>query len=155
MEFSIVKKGYAPKEVDAYIAAVKREYESTILKQRDRIKEMLREKEAADKELAAHREKSSQIGKAIVSAVAKAAEIERLSRIKYSQEIARLKAFHEKWTKYYDKILDEYPLDARLAAAEKERPTKDYADRSPSGFSFEEALNPTEDLESILKDLGL
>ena len=32
---------------------------------------------------------------------------------------------------------------------------KDYADRSPSGFSFEEALNPTEDLESILKDLGL
>lgn len=247
MEFSIVKKGYAPKEVDAYIAAVKREYESTILKQRDRIKEMLREKEAADKELAAHREKSSQIGKAIVSAVAKAEEIERLSRIKYSQEIARLKAFHEKWTKYYDKILDEYPLDARLAAAgefnrrmdrilsrvetdesaaaktedvrigyvsvkadgeakdtditelvpdadpsspvltgnfdpmerigryfaaekerqaheqkqreraaaEKERPTKDYADRSPSGFSFEEALNPTEDLESILKDLGL
>lgn len=256
MEFSVTKKGYSPKEVDAYLAAVKREYESTIVKQRERIKQMLAEKEETDKELAAYREKSSQIGKAIVSAVAKAEEIERLSRIKYNQEIARLKAFHEKWTKYYDKILDEYPLDARLAAAgefnrrmdkilsrvggddvacaqtqtaeskrddvrigyisvkadgesadtdlsdllpdadpqspvltgnfdpmerigryfaaekEKQQATErkepkagkraevsaaqgDYADRSPSGFSFEEALNPTEDLESILKDLGL
>ena len=117
MEFSVTKKGYSPKEVDAYLAAVKREYESTIVKQRERIKQMLAEKEETDKELAAYREKSSQIGKAIVSAVAKAEEIERLSRIKYNQEIARLKAFHEKWTKYYDKILDEFPLDARLAAA--------------------------------------
>lgn len=262
MGFSITKKGYSPAEVDEYIAAVKREYESTIVKQRDRIQSMLEEKEAADKELKAYREKSSQISKAIVSAVAKAEEIERLSHLKYSQEITRLKAFHEKWTKYYDKILDEYPLDSRLAAVgefnrrmdkilsnvgyeddsaatakqggqddvrigyisvkadepehdttindllpgadpsspvitgnfdpmerigkyfaaekekqEKERAAKertaavnavaatvarseqpeqkDYADRSPSGFSFEEALNPTEDLEDILKDLGL
>lgn len=259
MDFSVVKKGYAPKEVDEYIAAVRREYEATIVKQRERIKEMLTEKEETERELALHRDKSNQIGKAIVSAVAKAEEIERLSRIKYSQEIMRLKEFHEKWTKYYDKILDAYPLDDRLAAAgefnrrmdtilsrvgdgdmaatrsepstiapkntddvrigyisvkaeneggeaditellpdadptspvltgdfdpmerigryfaaEKERQQheqqkraehkssrpaaaaapKDYADRSPSGFSFEEALNPTEDLESILKDLG-
>lgn len=255
MEFSITKKGYSPAQVDEYLAAIKREYENTISRQRDRITEMLAEKEKSDQELAAYREKSNQIGKAIVSAVAKAEEIERLSRIKYNQEIMRLKAFHEKWTKYYNKILDEYPLDERLAAAgefnrrmdailtrvggedaaatghadahgkedgvrigyinvqadgktddadmrdllpdadpqspvltgnfdpmerigkyfaaEKEkqaadqkavRPVfakrpenkrNDYADRSPSGFSFEEALNPTEDLESILKDLGL
>lgn len=239
IEFTVTKKGYAPKEVDEYIAAMKREYESTIVKQRDRIKQMLQEKEECERELKSYREKSSQISKAIVSAVAKAEEIERLSRLKYNQEIERLKAFHEKWTKYYDKILDAYPLDARLAAAgefnrrmdkilarvsgddaaatapvaqesavagaqtqeqaggfdpmdrigkyfaaERERETsvqtsprqatqqpqtqqasaataqqnggkKDYADRSPSGFSLEEALNPTEDLESILKDLGL
>lgn len=241
MEFSIVKKGYAPKEVDAYIAAVKREYENTVVKQRDRIAELLAQKEENEKELATHREKSSQIGKAIVSAVAKAEEIERLSRLKYNQEIERLKAFHDKWTQYYDRILDAYPLDDRLAAAgefnrrmekilsrvddenaatarevaqetpvssappqrqasvssaqrkasaapfapmekigryfdaqkaqqsdvqqtsaqTREPPVaaakaqKQYTDRSPSGFSFEEALNPTEDLESILKDLGL
>lgn len=254
MDFSVVKKGYSPKEVEEYIASLKREYDSTIVKQRDRIKAMLEEQETAQKELNAYREKSSQISKAIVSAVSKAEEIERLSHLKYSQEITRLKAFHEKWTKYYDKIMDEYPLDSRLAAvgefnrrmdkilskvgheddsaaatkaddvrigyinvkadependttindllpgadplspvitgnfdpmerigryfaAEKEKerlaqekakaakPVKehvaatktenDYADRSPSGFSFEEALNPTEDLEDILKDLGL
>ncbi len=239
MEFSVTKKGYSPKEVEEYIAAIKREYESTIVKQRERIQTMLEEKEAAEKELAAYREKSSQISKAIMSAVAKAEEIEKLSHIKYNQEIARLKAFHEKWTQYYEQILDEYPLDERLAGVgefnrrmdkilsrvgdegaataapavktvdienkrvepakktpealspiekigkyfesekeheeekapeprlsplERARQTmtatvpaqkKDYADRSPSGFSFEEALNPTEDLESILKDLGL
>lgn len=227
MEFTVTKKGYSPKEVEEYIAAVKREYESTIIKQRDRIKDMLAEKEKTDKELKAYREKSNQISRAIMSAVAKAEEIEKLSHIKYNQELSRLKAFHDKWTAYYDKILEEYPLDARLAEVgefnrrmdkilsrvdrdesaatsaarkavpktltpmekigkyfedEKEKskkesapvpplspierarssmtaagkpPEKDYADRSPSGFSFEEALNPTEDLESILKDLGL
>ena len=72
MEFSVTKKGYSPKEVEEYIAAVKREYESTIVKQRERIQTMLEEKEAAEKELAAYREKSSQISKAIMSAVAKA-----------------------------------------------------------------------------------
>lgn len=220
MQFSVTKKGYAPKEVDEYIAAVKREYEKTIIKQRDRIQEMLEKQEETERELASYRAKSNQISKAIVSAVQKAEEIERLSRLKYDQEIERLKAFHEKWTQYYDKILDAYPLDARLAAAgdfnrrmdkilarvgkddiaaalaetsakpqrkapdtrpfdpmeriddyfaaeKKEKanaaarsvaattPVRDYPDRSPSGFSFEEALNPTEDLEDILKDLGL
>ena len=264
MEFTVSKKGYSPKEVEEYIAAVKREYEATIVKQRDRIKSLLEDKEKSERELAAYRAKTSQISKAIMNAVAKAEEIDRLSKLKYSQEITRLKAFHEKWTKYYEKIMDEYPLDSRLAAvgefnrrmdkilarvgvadetaaakpgtksdgvrigyisvnadepandtamsdllpgadlsspvltgdfdpmerigkyfaAEKEKqekenrekalktksvnvkpaaetaasvsaPQKDYADRSPSGFSFEEALNPTEDLEDILKDLGL
>lgn len=219
MQFSTVKKGYAPKEVDEYIAAVKREYEKTIVKQRDRIQEMLSKQQETEHELASYRAKSNQISKAIVSAVQKAEEIERLSRLKYDQEIERLKAFHEKWTQYYDKILEAYPLDARLAAAgdfnrrmdkilarvgkediaaalaettnaappnarpfdpmeriddyfaaerkkEKADATpvaaakaqdmpRDYADRSPSGFSFEEALNPTQDLEDILKDLGL
>lgn len=217
MDFTVTKKGYSTAEVDKYIDALKREYGNTIVKQRDRIAELIEENKKAAKELEAYREKSSQISKAIVGAVAKAEEIEHLSRIKYSQELARLKAFHDKWTRYYSQILDEYPLDGKLKAAaqfnkrmdkilsplggdvaaataepeqeegefnpikkldeyfasaeseskpprkaEKETAAtvktaakKDYADRSESGFSFEEALNPTEDLESILKDLGM
>ncbi|MDE7372618.1 MAG: DivIVA domain-containing protein, partial [Clostridia bacterium] len=31
MEFHVVKKGYAPSEVDEYVAAVKREYEATVI----------------------------------------------------------------------------------------------------------------------------
>ncbi|MDE7395964.1 MAG: hypothetical protein K2M95_07600, partial [Clostridiales bacterium] len=188
-----------------------------------------------------------------LGAVKKAEEIEKLSKIKYTREIARLKAFHEKWTAYYEKLFQAYPLDDRLAAlgafnrkmdkilsgvkqndetaatvmpsptekarkgkaekkvqigyisvdaddageatdvgyadivpdadlsspvltgdfdpmerinryfaAEREREReetaatqKEYGDRSESGFSLEEALNPTEDLMDILKDLGL
>lgn len=271
MKFTVKRKGYAPEEVDLHIAKLTSEYEDVISKQRARIKEMIEANKKIEAELESYREKSNQISKAIVGAVAKAEEIERLSRIKYNQEISRLKAFHEKWTKYYDKILEEYPLDDRLAAAgefnrrmdkiltrvgkddefaatfseaehepekhekrtaafadndgvrigyinvkadaeaedadlsdllpgadpespiitgnfdpmerlgkyfaaEKEKQaqaqriavktdehvaatktseSQDYADRSSSGFSFEEALNPTEDLESILKDLGI
>ncbi len=44
--------------------------------------------------------------------------------------------------------------EEREKAATSER-TDDYADRSPSGFSFEEALNPKEDLADIMRDLGL
>ena len=215
VKFTVTKKGYSPSEVDEYIAAVKREYEAAIIKQRDRIAQLVEENKQSEKELESYREKSGRISKAIESAVEKAEEIERLSRLKYSQEIARLKAFHEKWTKYYEKILDEYPLDSRLSkvgefnrkmdkilsgvnetaganetasvaaspsksapvdkpksidplgridkhfSEEKETVTvaptavREFADRGSSGFSFEEALNPTEDLESILKDLGL
>lgn len=36
-----------------------------------------------------------------------------------------------------------------------EQAADDYADRSESGFSFDEALHPTQDLESIMRDLGL
>ena len=50
MEFSLTKKGYSPKEVDEYIAAMKREYESTVIKQRDRIKQMLDEAAESEKE---------------------------------------------------------------------------------------------------------
>jgi DivIVA domain-containing protein len=32
---------------------------------------------------------------------------------------------------------------------------KDYSDRSPAGFSFQEALNPKDDLAKIIRDLGL
>ena len=77
MEFTITKKGYSPKEVEDYIAAIKREYESTVVKQRDRIKELLDEKQDAEKELNSYREKSGQISKAIVSAVAKVDKILR------------------------------------------------------------------------------
>ena len=140
--------------------------------------------------------------------------------------MARLKAFHEKWTAYYNKLLAKYPMDDELMAvgkfnremsetlgaperqfsAEDERlkskklgkvkvssgsepfdpvkSIKDYLDGdttaatrpsknskayktgiavvnpaltgpSDSGFNFEEALNPTDDLKDIMKDLGL
>lgn len=252
MDFPIVKKGYKPSEVDAYIEKQKAASEETIAAQHARIDELLHSLEEAQKELAVLRGQKDQIGKAILSSVKKSEEIEKLSKIKFAREMARLKAFHEKWTAYYEKLFDAYPLDDRLAAlgafnrrmdkilsgvrpsnetaatlsperakqagkgkadkkvqigyisvdadaegatdvgyadivpdadpsspvltgdfdpmerinryfeAERERERaeaaatqKEYGDRSESGFSLEEALNPTEDLMDILKDLGL
>ena len=57
--------------------------------------------------------------KAITAALKKADDIERVSLIKYNQEIAQLKSFHDKWIGYYNKIIEAYPLDDNLVAASK------------------------------------
>lgn len=265
MNFKIEKKGYSAAEVDAYIANLKNEYEEALSKQKERIFELKQSLQNAESAVKAYKEKSGLVTKAIYNAVAKAEEIERLSQIKYDQEIKQLKAFHDKWIGYYNRIMDNYPLDEELLAASKfnskmkaildsaeradggieekppvdkleenyaketerlkdkrigyinvrtngaddgdeenllremlpdgdmdspivsgnfdpierinryfaseksrkkdraektedsDAPTDDiyYADRSESGFSFEEALNPKEDLSEIMKELGL
>ena len=264
MEFKREFKGYKRAEVDAYIARLNESHESDSARQRDTIYELKNKLNAAEKELAELKEQSSVVTKAIENAVAKADEIERLSKLKYRQEMEQLKAFHEKWLSYYKKLLKKYPSDGSLhelgafnrsmseilgrdetaqpadqyrsesdrlgerrrigyidvaapesdlsddeimreilpdlpagetdfrpeemvreylgnrAAAENPPPRKkgekakkpadkraasaakksdarpaDYPDRSESGFSFEEALHPTENLEDIMRDLGL
>ena len=256
MEFKSEKKGYSPAQVDAYIKELKNDYEKTIVEQRARIVELKKELDKAEHNIKAYKEKSGLITKAIYNAVAKSEEIERLSQLKYRQEIERLKAFHDKWLSYYNKIIERYPLDEELSAVSRfnssmrgiltnldqksdaqpmdrleenyERETErlrekrigyisvkakekeegdeqilremlpdgdidspilsgnfdpmerinryfaadkarkndrpvmeqaaavdEYGDRSESGFSLEEALNPKEDLEQIMKELGL
>lgn len=119
MEFKIEKKGYDVAQVDAYISSLKSEYENSLARQRERIEELKRALESAENSIKAYKEKSSLVTKAIYNAVAKAEEIERLSQIKYNQEIEQLKAFHDKWISYYNKILERYPLDEELMAASK------------------------------------
>lgn len=247
MDFKTEKKGYCKSEVDEYILRLVKNYERTAATQSGMIEELKGKLAESEKKNKAYRDKESLVSKAITSAVAKADEIDRLARLKYTREMQQLKAFHDKWLSYYDKILKKYPLDAELinagkfndemsrilekaragskaAEAEpqaeeekdesrehgktrlgytlidaeeeggedeldglpsgdfdpvdrirafltKDRPKKakteekekaaaeatadDYADRSPSGFSFEEALNPKEDLADIMRDLGL
>ena len=53
---------------------------------------------------------------------------------------------------------DPRPVKKTKRPAGQKKPAAqpaEYADRSESGFSFEEALHPTENLEDIMRDLGL
>lgn len=117
MDFKIEKKGYNTKQVEEYINEVKKVYDEALTNQKDRIFELKSQLLQAEKDIKSYKEKSSLVSKAILNAVSKAEEIERLSQIKYNQEISQLNAFHDKWTEYYNKILDRYPLDDQLAAA--------------------------------------
>ncbi len=230
MNFDTEKKGYSKKQVDEYIAREKAVTENVVDGLHQRISELTAQNEKLKAENDEYANQKNRVSKAIMNAVAKAEEIDRLSKVKYNREIAQLKAFHEKWTKYYAKIIERYPLDDELAATEKfttsmdkilgrvsttsskerrigyitvnadesaasddsimeqivpgadkdsrilsgnfdpleriskyyeaekergEQPDSDFADRSESGFSFEEALNPTEELSEIMKDLGI
>lgn len=222
MSFLIEKKGYNKEQVDSYIKGLN----ETSAQKDERIAELNTLVSSLKEELSKFEGKRELIIKAIYSAIAKAEQIERLTKAKYDAEMARLKAFHEKWTDYYDKMLEKYPLDDDLmavskfnremsetlgapqkqhiaeekrlkggkigsvkvssksepfdpvkgikefldgdtsAATKSKKSTKAYktgiavvnpalSGPSESGFDFEEALNPTQDLKDIMKDLGI
>jgi len=111
------KKGYKKAEVDALVNTITKQHDSIVQAQRARIDELKAALKSATDTIDGYKSKSDQINKAIVNAVAKAEEIEKLSNLKYSQEIARLQAFHEKWISYYYRILEKYPIDEDLATA--------------------------------------
>lgn len=215
MSFDIKRKGYSVEQVDAYV----KNAEEASSKKDERIAELNTQVTTLKCELGKLEGKRELIVKAIYSALSKAEQIEQLTKAKYDAEMARLKAFHEKWTAYYNGLLAKYSMDDDLIAVSKfnkemtqtlgvpesqfvsererldnnasnefdpvesikeylggandvvaaTRPSKDsgpyktgvavlnpaLAEPSESGFSFEEALNPTEDLKDIMKDLGI
>lgn len=113
------KRKYTNAEVKGYIESVKREYELTFARQRERIDELRSALEAAEKKNAEYESQKGLVYKAITSALKKADDIERVSLIKYNQEIAQLKSFHDKWVGYFNKIIAKYPLEYELVAASK------------------------------------
>lgn len=113
------KRKYTNAEVKGYIESVKREYELTFARQRERIDELRSALEAAEKKNAEYESQKGLVYKAITSALKKADDIERVSLIKYNQEIAQLKSFHDKWVGYFNKIIAKYPLEDELVAASK------------------------------------
>lgn len=275
MDFKTEKKGYNKSEVDSYIFNLVRNYEQSLAQQKTLIDDLKLKLSDSERKNRMYKDKENLVSKAITSAVAKADEIDKLAQLKYTREMQQLKAFHDKWLSYYDRILKKYPLSDELlsvakfneemnrildkaravppesaimpqsvsaphisdlteaeeltkgeaaeaevghaegepssrkrigyitvdapadgeddddllldsdfdpvdrirsfltrdkpkksrtgddaddgiaAAVAAKKETDDYADRSESGFSFEEALNPKEDLADIMKDLGL
>lgn len=113
------KKKYSQADLDGYVEAARRECESTMLRQRERIDELKKSLADAENKIAQYESQKALVYKAITSALKKADDIERVSLIKYNQEIAQLKSFHEKWLSYYNQIIAAYPLDDELVEASK------------------------------------
>ena len=195
------KKLYSKADFDEFADAIKREYENTLMRQRERIDELKESLAQSEKRIAEFEGQKELLYKAITTALKKADDIERVSLIRYNQEIAQLKSFHDKWVGYFNRIVEKYPLTDEIveaskvngriaevlkksgdieaqydsernrliqsvkageaiemetaAAIEKTVKSDDYADRSPAGFSFAEALHPKEDLMDIMKELGV
>ena len=113
------KKKYTKADFDNYMEAVRRECEGTLLRQRERIDELKKSLDEAEKKIAKYESQKELVYKAITSALKKADDIERVSLIRYNQEIAQLKSFHEKWLSYYNDIIAAYPLDDELIEASR------------------------------------
>lgn len=108
------KKIYTQADFAKYAETVKRECEQTLLRQRERIEELRTCLAEAERKNAEYEDQKELVYKAITAALKKADDIERVSLIKYNQEIAQLKSFHDKWMSYYNRIIETYPLDDEL-----------------------------------------
>jgi len=213
MNFSKAKNGYSTAEVDAHLKSL----EIAEQGRQAHIEQLKAEIESLKKQLDTEKNRRELINRAIYNAVAKADQIETLSKRKYEQDMAQLKSFHQRWTAYYNRLIQKYPLDDELKEVaafnsrmndvlrgkdaqpmevylkkEEERvikaskikdeikpcepfdpiaKIKEYLERKriedghnnkqsideseeEGTFSFEEALNPTDDLSTIMKDLG-
>lgn len=184
MKFRTVKNGYDPEEVESYVNRIREVYDETLVSQRDRIFSLKDELVKAENELAEYRARKSQISEAIESALSKAEEIERLTRKKIAKELASLRKFHKRWVEYFARLIKQYPLDETLqSAGEADKaisailgeaeatPTEDFKSENfnpvemienhlasesvDEQFDYDAALHPEENLEQILKDLGV
>lgn len=108
------KKIYTQADFAKYAETVKRECEQTLLRQRERIEELRTCLAEAERKNVEYEGQKELVYKAITAALKKADDIERVSLIKYNQEIAQLKSFHDKWMNYYNRIIETYPLDDEL-----------------------------------------
>ncbi|MBE5732678.1 MAG: hypothetical protein E7353_06530 [Clostridiales bacterium] len=119
MDFRIVRKGYDTKETDDYILKITKEYEEELAKQKALIislKDKLIELSDKVKDLESKKE---MVASALVRAVEKADETEKLAKQKLDTEIAQLKSFHIRWTSYYQKLIQKYPVDEELQKAQE------------------------------------
>ncbi len=108
------KRIYTKTDFDRFSEELKAKYESVLAGQRARIDELKADLEKAEKTISDYAGQKDLIYKAITTALKKADEIERVSLLRYNQEIAQLKSFHDKWIGYYNKIIEAYPLDDDL-----------------------------------------
>lgn len=110
------KKYFTAEEVEDAISGLTARYEEVLAEQKQRIYDLRTQLKNAEQRIKEYKSKSELVAKALIGAVQKAEEIDKLSKIKYSQEVTRLKLFHDRWTSYYARILDKYPLDEELKA---------------------------------------
>lgn len=116
-DFEIVKKGYDTAQVDSFIKKLSYEHSKLTDEQLERIIQMREKTAQLEAEIAEYKKREKLVSSAIVNAVAKADEIEKVAKQKYNMELQSLKLFHIKWLSYYKQIIEKYPLDANLSEA--------------------------------------
>ena len=119
MNFRIVRKGYDTKETDDYILKLTKEYEDELAKQKALILALKDKLISLSDKVKDMESKKQMVSSALMKAVEKAEETERIAKQKFDSEIAQLKSFHIRWTSYYKKLLEKYPLDDELKNAEE------------------------------------
>lgn len=114
------KKGYYEKEeVDRYVTELIKDYEENLASQKERIFSQVEDIEKLKGELYTYKKREKYINSAILSALAKADEIESGAKARHEAELQKLHAFYTKFVAYYDHIRAKYPPDPEFDQIEQ------------------------------------
>ena len=159
MEFKTVRKGYDKKEGDAYIEKMDAEKQASEKALRATVAQLKGELDEKQQKLDDFEKKARRISDALISAVSKADEIEKLAVYKYNQEMEQLKSFHARWVAYYARLMKKYPLSEELDAVKEfndkvGRILGEGAESDDSARRFREEFNRLIKQNGVLDDDG-
>ena len=174
MKFSIAKRGYDPVEVEDYIGLIKRDYETKLSHQQERIDELKKMNIELVEEVRDLRRKEASVGRAIEYSAEKAEEVDKAILARYALAVQRLKQFERKWLNFYADLATRSDIDDELKAfarvmheveCDLVSVMKDDLHMTSimpevkvddiGHFDIDEALHPEDNLEDICRDLGL
>ncbi|MCL1945485.1 MAG: DivIVA domain-containing protein [Firmicutes bacterium] len=110
--------GYNISQVDVYCNDMQQKMQELETAKQE-IQDLKRQLAVSQHSLLRYKQNNDNYQKSVLSAVGKAEEIEQLTLTKYQMELKQLRAFHNKWLSYYDKIISVYPVDSVLKKMEE------------------------------------
>ncbi|MDR3022025.1 MAG: hypothetical protein LBU60_05075 [Clostridiales bacterium] len=135
------------------------------LKQKRKIEQLKMQLSVAQKVISRQRKSNQKLSQAAINAAQQAEEVEKQSLLRYQIEVEELNIFHTKWLNHYKKLFAKYPVGYDFDKLEQYNVAMNSilnidqsefsADDEENFFDYKEALNPTDDLMSILKEIGL
>ncbi|MBQ6922837.1 MAG: hypothetical protein IJQ66_07100 [Clostridia bacterium] len=115
------KRKYSRDEVIEITDEITREYEEKLAEQKERISELVRENAKFSAELAEYKGRDKQISDALKNAEIYSAEQKRKSNEQYVLTKTYLTEFISKWKKYFDMLVEKYPMYPIVVSADKMR----------------------------------
>ena len=115
------KRKYSRDEVIGITDEITRGYEEKLAEQKERISELVRENAKFSAELAEYKGRDKQISDALKNAEIYSAEQKRKSNEQYVLTKTYLTEFISKWKKYFDMLVEKYPMYPIVVSADKMR----------------------------------
>lgn len=115
------KRKYSRDEVIEITDEITRGYEEKLAEQKERISELVRENAKFSAELAEYKGRDKQISDALKNAEIYSSEQKRKSNEQYVLTKTYLTEFISKWKKYFDMLVEKYPMYPIIVSADKMR----------------------------------
>ena len=111
LRFPLSRKGYDREAVDGFIALEQAKNDELQLEQRERINALKQENDALKLQVETLKGREEQIKLALVTATENANRLSQDVKLRYKQELDRLRLFRAKWENAYEQMKERYHFD--------------------------------------------